>query len=102
MAKSSRPTKKQRRNVGGSSRHRNPCVTAWRFIKSALTEAGVVGRLASPRGLRHGFAVTALQASVPLNLVQRWLGHARIATTAIYTSACGDEEAAFAARLWHA
>jgi site-specific recombinase XerC len=46
--------------------------------------------------------VTALQASVPLNLVQRWLGHARIATTSIYTSACGDEEAAFAARLWHA
>jgi integrase/recombinase XerD len=75
-------------------------VTAWRFIKDALLEAGVVGRLACPRGLRHGYAVTALQASVPLNLVQRWLGHARIATTAIYASACGDEEAAFAARLW--
>jgi site-specific recombinase XerD len=75
-------------------------VTAWRFIKGALLEAGVVGRLASPRGLRHGFAVTALQASVPLNLVQRWLGHARISTTAIYARACGPEEIAFAKTFW--
>ena len=28
--------------------------------------------------------MTALQAGVPVNLLQRWLGHARIGTTAIY------------------
>jgi integrase/recombinase XerD len=75
-------------------------VTAWRFIKDAMREAGVVGRPACPRGLRHGFGVAALQASVPLNLLQRWMGHARLSSTAIYTSVSGEEETAFAERFW--
>jgi integrase len=75
-------------------------VTAWRFIKGAMLEAGVVGRPACPRGLRHGFGVGTLQATVPLNMVQKWMGHARISTTAIYADASGDEEAALAARFW--
>jgi site-specific recombinase XerD len=75
-------------------------VTAWRYVKGAMLEAGIVGRPACPRGLRHGFGVGALQAGVPLNLAQKWLGHADIRTTAIYADASGDEEAAFAARFW--
>ena len=75
-------------------------VTAWRFVKGAMLEAGVVGRPACPRGLRHAFGVGTLQALVPLNMVQKWMGHARISTTAIYADASGDEEAAFAARFW--
>jgi len=77
-------------------------VTAWRYVKRAMLEAGVAGRPACPRGLRHGFGVGTLQASVPLNMVQKWMGHARISTTAIYADASGDEEAAFAARFWGA
>jgi integrase/recombinase XerD len=65
-----------------------------------MLQAGIVGRPACPRGLRHGFGVGTLQALVPLNLVKRWMGHARIGTTAIYADASGDEEAAFAARVW--
>jgi integrase len=34
------------------------------------------------------------------NLVQRWLGHAQLATTAIYADAVGEEERGIAARLW--
>lgn len=75
-------------------------VTAWRMVKRAMRDAGVVGRPACPRGLRHAFGVGTLQALVPLHLVQRWMGHARISTTAIYADASGDEEAAFAARFW--
>jgi integrase/recombinase XerD len=75
--------------------------TAWRVTKAAMGQAGVFGRPACPRGLRHGFGVGALQASVPLNLVQRWLGHARISTTAIYADASGPEEQGFAARFWN-
>jgi integrase len=35
-----------------------------------------------------------------VNLVQRWLGHAQIGTTAIYAEAVGDEERAIASRMW--
>jgi integrase len=75
--------------------------TAWRFIRKVITASGVTGSPACPRGLRHGFAVNALLAGVPIHLVQRWLGHSRIDTTAIYTRVCGVEEVRFAERFWH-
>lgn len=72
----------------------------WRLVKDILISAGVRGTAASPKGLRHGFGVTAVTKGVPLNLVQKWLGHAQIATTAIYADAVGDEERAINARMW--
>lgn len=75
-------------------------VTGWRSIKAVMRHAGLQGLRATPRGLRHGFGVGTLQAGVPITLVQRWLGHARLSTTAIYADATGPEELAFAARFW--
>jgi integrase/recombinase XerD len=75
-------------------------VTAWRGIKRLMKLAQIAGRQACPRGLRHAFGVGTLQSGVPLNLTQRWLGHARISTTAIYANASGPEEIALAARFW--
>jgi hypothetical protein len=63
-------------------------------------DAFLMGRAACPRGLRHAFGVGTLQAGIPLNLTQRWMGHARISTTAIYTKVCGPDEFAFAQRYW--
>lgn len=74
---------------------------AWRHIKVIMADAGIVaGARATPRGLRHGFGVAAVSAGVPLNLVQRWLGHAQISTTAIYADVMGPEERTLAARMW--
>src|ERR1019366_8134439 len=39
--------------------------TAWRTVKDVMADAGVMGRPACPRGLRHGFGVGAVQAGVP-------------------------------------
>lgn len=75
-------------------------VTAWRLVKDVLLGAGIVGPQAMPKGLRHGFGVRAVQSGVPLDLVQRWLGHADIATTAIYTRVVGPEEREMAGRMW--
>ena len=36
----------------------------------------------------------------PLNLVQKWLGHAQLTTTAIYADAVGSEEKDIARRMW--
>lgn len=80
-------------------RHR---ITGWRVIKHVMMVAQVTGVAACPRGLRHSFGVGTVQAGVPLNITQRWMGHARISTTAIYADACGPEELAFAERYWRA
>jgi integrase/recombinase XerD len=76
-------------------------VTGWRLIKRVMHRSGITGCQACPRGFRHGFGVGTLQAGVPLNLLKRWLGHARISTTAIYADACGPEETIFAKKFWN-
>jgi integrase/recombinase XerD len=74
--------------------------TAWRRVKEIMAAAHVTGTAAMPKGLRHGVGVNAFQSLVPPHLVQRWLGHASLRTTAIYGDVIGTEEPAFAARMW--
>ena len=75
-------------------------MTGWRKIKAVMAEAGISGRKATPKGLRHAFGIAANQKGIGLNMVQRWLGHADIKTTAIYSQAIGIEERNLAQRLW--
>jgi hypothetical protein len=77
-------------------------MTGYRRVREVMRAAKITGRHASPKGLRHAFGVCAIQSNVPLNLIQRWLGHADIKTTTIYTDAMGPEERQFAARMWPA
>jgi integrase len=75
-------------------------VTGWRLIKATMRSAGIHGVRATPRGLRHAFGVSTLAAGVPLNIVQRLLGHSSIKTTTIYTEACGPDEREIVSRFW--
>lgn len=76
--------------------------TAYRLVVGKMTQAGIAGGMACPKGLRHGFAVACIGQDIPLTTVQKWLGHARLETTAIYLSVTGEEERRFAKRLWAA
>jgi integrase/recombinase XerD len=62
-------------------------MTGWRAVHTVMEKAGLSGPQACPKGLRHGFGVQAVSAGIPLNLVQRWLGHAQLSTTSIYANA---------------
>lgn len=74
---------------------------AWQLVKAIMREAGIPpGIHATPKGLRHGFGLHAIYCGVPLTLVQRWLGHARLETTSIYLQAIGPEERMIASRMW--
>jgi integrase/recombinase XerD len=75
-------------------------MTGWRAVHAVMAAAGLDGPQASPKGLRHGFGVAAVSAGIPLNLVQKWLGHAQLTTTAIYADATGAEEKDIARRMW--
>ncbi|WP_284272102.1 tyrosine-type recombinase/integrase [Bradyrhizobium iriomotense] len=74
--------------------------TAWRRVKEVMAKAEIAGLPAMPKGLRHGFGVNAFQSLVPPHLVQRWLGHASLRTTAIYCDVSGPDERIFAERMW--
>jgi integrase/recombinase XerD len=75
-------------------------MTGWRAVHAVMAAAGLEGPQASPKGLRHGFRVAAVAPGISLNLVQKWLGHAQLTTTAIYADAVGTEEKDIARRMW--
>lgn len=75
-------------------------MTAYRKVKAVMATAGLDGIKATPKGLRHAFGVACNQKGVQLNMAQKWLGHADIRTTAIYSDAVGQEERNVAERLW--
>src|SRR5258707_14403213 len=60
--------------------------TAWRRVKEVMEAASIRGLYASPKGVRHGFGIKATTSDVPLNMTQKWMGHARLETTAIYAN----------------
>jgi integrase len=73
--------------------------TAWRRVKRVMAVAEISGACACPKGMRHAFGVATLGV-VPLNIRQKWLGHARPETTDIYSAVCGPEEMSFARQFW--
>jgi len=50
--------------------------------------------------LRHAFGAEAALNQVSLTLIKKWMGHAQIQTTEIYTSLIGDEERRLAQLTW--
>lgn len=76
-------------------------VWVWQIVKRVMIEAGIPDAPhRSPKGLRHGFGINATVSGVPLDMVQKWMGHAQLSTTAIYADAVGKEEQDIAARMW--
>lgn len=74
--------------------------TGWKIIKHCMADAGLDGIKATPKGLRHGYAIACVLAGVPLPMLQRWLGHANLSTTSIYLDFVGEDERKLAEKVW--
>jgi site-specific recombinase XerD len=75
--------------------------TAWRIVKRAMEVAGIEeGPHRAPKGLRHAFGIHAILCGVPITSLRKWMGHAKLETTAIYLDAVGAESREIAARMW--
>ena len=77
-----------------------PRITAYRWIKALMADAGISGARACPKGLRHGYGVNATLNGVQLHMLQLWMGHASIRTTAIYSTVAGPDQMRLAEQMW--
>jgi site-specific recombinase XerD len=60
-------------------------------FRRTAAKAGVRRRFA-PHQLRHAHALELAREGVPLNIIQRQLGHANLGTTSIYLQGIDPEE----------
>lgn len=74
--------------------------TASRYIKKVMTKASIHGSKSCARGLRHSFAVHCVFNDIPINIIQKWMGHSSLQTTSIYLNIVGKEERKMAERMW--
>jgi integrase/recombinase XerD len=74
--------------------------SVYRWVKHNMDAAGVKGKKATSKGLRHGFAVAMVTNSVPLTQIKTWMGHTSIQTTEIYLSVCGEEAYEMMRKAW--
>lgn len=75
-------------------------VTAYRWVKEFMVEAGITGPQATAKGLRHDYGIHAVRSGLQLHMQQKWMDHANMVTTAIYANAIGSEELDIADRMW--
>lgn len=66
----------------------------------ALSRDGGRAEPGGPERAGRKDRVKAVTSEAPLNMTQKWLGHARLSTTAIYTNAIGPEQMQIAERMW--
>ncbi len=75
--------------------------TAWSRVKTVMKNAGLLPHLCVPKALRHSFGIEGvLHKRVPIGLMQKWMGHARIESTLVYTTPVGRDERREARRMW--
>lgn len=74
--------------------------TAWRTVKAVMEQAGIEGIHATPKGLRHGFAIAHAAAKTPPDVIQEWMGHTSEETTKIYLKVRGEEALKLAKAVW--
>jgi integrase/recombinase XerD len=74
--------------------------TAWRRVKEVMRLAHEPEYVSKPKALRHAFGAEAALTKVSLSLVKKWMGHAKLETTEIYTALVGEEERSLARLTW--
>ena len=79
--------------IAGDSLGNPTSASYWRHLLPKLAEkAGIEGLRVHPHGLRRTAATHMRDAGVPLDVIQRQLGHKNLATTQVYLGARADAD----------
>lgn len=65
-----------------------------------MSRAGIVGPMATSKGLRHGVGIAMVQKKVPITVVRDLLGHSDTKITEIYLQAIGEERREMVMHSW--
>jgi site-specific recombinase XerD len=84
--------------IDGPTRGRPWCATAVRSEFRLVADRAGVRRRFAPHQLRHAHALELAREGVPLNLIQRQLGHTNLGTTSIYLQGIDPAEIITAVR----
>lgn len=76
--------------------------TAYRLVKRVMIRAGIVGKQATGKGLRHGFGVAMVTAKkpLPIHVLSQLMGHTDTKTTEIYLQVVGEEKRQMVSDAW--
>lgn len=74
--------------------------TGQNYIKKVMNAAGIKGRKATSRGLRHSMGVMLALDKVPANVIQDILGHTSAESTLIYMQVLGEDRRGLIANVW--
>jgi site-specific recombinase XerD len=89
----------QRCIIDGPTRGRPWSGAAVRSEFRRIAVRARVRRRFAPHQLRHAHALELAREGVPLNIIQRQLGHANLGTTSIYLQGIDPEEIITAVRM---
>ncbi len=76
--------------------------TAYRLVKRVMHRAGISGKHATGKGLRHGFGVAMVSGPkpLPIHILAQIMGHSSTKTTEIYLQFVGEEKRKLVLDAW--
>lgn len=76
--------------------------TAYRLIKRVMARAGIEGKQATGKGLRHGYCVKMVTAKkpLPIHVLSQPMSHTDTKTTEVYLQILGDEKRQLVTDAW--
>jgi len=73
---------------------------AAKYVAQAMERAGIEGKRATARGLRHSMGVMLALDKVPVNVIADILGHKDIKNTLIYMQILGEDRRELISNVW--
>lgn len=76
--------------------------SAWRMVKRVMDRAGIVGKQATGKGLRHGFGVAQIlqKNPTPIHVLADIMGHTDTKTTEVYLKVISDDKRKLITSAW--
>jgi len=74
--------------------------TAHNYVKKVMNSAGIEGKKATARGLRHSMGVMLALDKVPSNVIGDILGHTSPESTQIYMKVLGEDRRGLISNVW--